>query len=216
MNRDLVLLLVAFGAVCAAVLGLVEADRGQLILALMFGFHAALLALALARGHRHWLRWYAFLLPVSVLQILPDAMLAGVMGSLRFAVADVPHVGAVPVFMGGLWLIPLLIVGLVADQTRGSLGNAGSTLFAASLGLALFTVSEWMAWHIPIWNAVGVSSTWHVAHYVLLPEAWLCATVVGLERGTRGHGWPTRLVCAPLIALSYAGALAVSYWWLEI
>ena len=196
-------------------LGLVEADRGQLILALMLSLHGALLAVAFARGHRHWLRWYAFLLPVSILQIFPDAMLAGALGSLRFAAADVPHIGAVPVFMGGLWLIPLLIVGLVADQSRGRLGNTGSTLLATALGLALFAIAEWMAWYIPIWNAVGVTSTWHVAHYVLLPEAWLCAAVVSLERGTRGHGWPTRLACAPLIALSYAGALAVAFWWLE-
>ena len=215
MSRDLSLLLIAFGGTCVAVLGLVSGDRGQLILALMLGFHGALLAVALLRGHRHWLRWYVFLLPVSVLQIFPDAMLAGAFGSLRFSPADVPHIGAVPVFMGGLWLIPLLVVGLVADQTRGSSGGAGSTAIATVLGLALFAISEWIAWYIPIWNAVGVASTWHVAHYVLLPEAWLCATVIALERYTRAYGWPTRLACAPLIALSYAGALAVSFWWLE-
>lgn len=215
MNRDLLLLLLVFGGTCAAVLGLVDGDRGQLILALMLGFHAALLGLAVMRGHRQWLRWYAFLLPVSVLQIFPDAMLAGALGSLRFASAGVPHIGAVPMFMGGLWLIPLLIVGLAADQARGPLGGIGSTAMASALGLLLFAIAEWMAWYIPIWNAVGVASTWHVAHYVLLPEAWLCVSVVALERGTRGHGWPVRLACAPLIALSYAGALAVSFWWLE-
>ena len=215
MNRDLNLLLIAFAAICAGVLAWAPGDAGRKMLGLMLGFHAALLAIAMLRGHRHWLRWWLFLLPVSVLQIFPDAMLAGAMGSLRFAPADVPHIGAVPVFMGGLWLIPLLIIGLVADQTRSGLGNAGSMLLATGLGLLLFAIAEWMAWYIPIWHAVGVASTWHVAHYVLLPEAWLCATVVILERSTRGYGWPTRLACAPLIALSYAGALAVSFWWLE-
>lgn len=215
MNRDLSLLLLAFGGSCAAVLGLIDGERGQLILALTLGFHGALLVVAFARSHRNWLRWYAFLLPISILQIFPDAVLVGALGSLRFASADVPHIGAVPVFMGGLWLIPLLIVGLAADQTRGALGGIGSAALATTLGLLLFAVAEWMAWYIPIWKAVGVASTLHVAHYVLLPEAWLCASVVVLERGTRGHGWPMRLAGAPLIALSYAGALAVSFWWLE-
>ena len=215
MNRDLWLLLAAFGALCAGVLWLAPGDQGRQILALTVVFHLALLAVAQWRGHRHWWRWWLFLLPVSLLQVLPDAVLAGVVGSLRFAPADVPHVGQVPVFMGGLWVIPLLLVGLCADQTQTALGDSSSAVLAAGLGLGLFAVAEWMAWYMPIWQAVNVASTAHVAHYVLLPEAWLCLSVVVLERISRGRSTGLRLFCAPLIALSYTGALLVSYWVLE-
>lgn len=215
MLRELGLFLAGFAAVCAATLALAPGDQGRQILALTVGFHVGLLGLIHWRGHAALLRWWLFLLPVSLLQVLPDAVLAGVVGSLRFAPADVPHVGQVPAFMAGLWVIPLLLVGVCADQTRAAVGNGGSALLATGLGLALFAMAEWMAWHLPIWQAVGVAGTLHVAHYVLLPEAWLCLSTVLLERASRGTGAARRLLCAPLIAFSYAGALLVSYWLLE-
>src|ERR1700754_3388762 len=60
--------------------------RGWAVLGLVIAYNIGLPLLARARGRRDWLALWAFLLPVSVFQVLPDWLLDELVGTLRFPV----------------------------------------------------------------------------------------------------------------------------------
>ncbi len=62
------------------------------------------------RQHPDWLTLWLFLLPLSLWQIFPDWFLSAVLGVLVFPDTGAPKIGNIPIFMAGLWTIPLFII----------------------------------------------------------------------------------------------------------
>ena len=172
---------------------------GMAILGLVIAYNLLLPVWAKAAGFGHWFRAWLCLLPLSVFQVLPDWFLSAGLGVLHFPDLGAPRFETVPVYMAGMWVIPLFWV----SQARSIWG-------AALVALLIFAFAEWFARPLQIWVASGVSQSFGVAHYVLLPEALLGAGTWWLCR--QHHGISLRLVVqAAALALCYTGALAVSW-----
>ncbi|MGM0556918.1 MAG: DUF6989 domain-containing protein [Myxococcota bacterium] len=214
---DALLLHIAFGAIAAAalLLPLDGVSLGVRILVLVVLYNIALPAVARWRGHDLWLRIWAFVLPISILQIVPDWFLAEVVGSLVFNAPGLVRVGAVPMYMGLMWTIPLFLVifvGLRAEQRRRSLG-----IFAAvAAGLVLFGGSEVLLPKLAIWEPVDVKLVAGIAVYILPAECVLCAVTYAAWKYA-GQQSPARQVLTAIVVMfSYLGAAATFYLFVEV
>src|SRR5689334_16139299 len=58
------------------------------------------------RGHPDLIDLWTFLLPLSLMQVVPDWMLANIFGVLVFPDLGGARLGPVPAFMSGLWVPP--------------------------------------------------------------------------------------------------------------
>lgn len=203
-----------FALAAVLVLGFVpDAWYGHAIAGLVVGYHLMLLVWASARGYSEWLRLWAFLLPLSLLQVVPDWILADFIGSLRFHDHGIPRIGAVPVYMAGMWVIPLFVIVRLADSLRGPFMRG---LAAIVLALVVFGSAEWYAQPLGIWQEVGVRhATLGVAWYVLPAEALLGLAAWWGYHVTRERGLATRVLVAAAISVLYTGALVTGYFFIE-
>lgn len=212
--RELLVFHGLYGLAAVLLLGFAPAGYyGLSVAGLVVGYHVALVGTALAGGRSEWLRLWAFLLPLSLLQVVPDWILAELIGSLRFYDHGVPRIGAVPVYMAGMWMIPLFLCVRLAD----ALGTGPMRpLLAAGLALLLFGGSEWYAAPLGLWQAVGVQQEWlGIAFYVLPAEVLLgLAAWWGYQR-TGGNPLESILVAAGISVL-YTGALITSWFFVEM
>jgi len=204
----------AFGVVVVLVLLLPVAATGVEVLGLVIAYNIAVPLLARRwRDDDLWVTW-AVLAPMSVLMVLPDWFLSAILGSITFPDTGSPYVGTMPVFMAGMWTIALLPVMMLGRQVEA--GRAAPAAFTAVTlaGLALFTVAEWLAPTIPLWEPIGVTEVLGVAVYVLAPEAALCLATYALVRGARQR--PTVATAGGIVAIPfmYLGMLASAYQFL--
>jgi hypothetical protein len=184
---------------------------GQAITAVV-GLYLVLLYLgAWLRSHHELLDAFAFLLPLSVCQVVPDLLLVTQLGTLTFPALGAQGVGPVPAYMAGLWVAPLLVVVWLAELAHRA--NAIlAALVAVLASLAVFGAAEWAAAHVlPLWRPRAVDTWQGVALYVLPAEAllgfvaWLAYTQV------RHRTLFMKAFAAMLVSLLYAGALFVSH-----
>lgn len=225
LRSELVDFAVLHGGFAVLVAGLLLVPVGSLgvrLFVAVVAYDLGLYATARARGHAHWLEAFKFLMPLSVLQIVPDAFLSAVLHTLTFAdTGFVRAFGHVPLFMGGMWIIPLFVAWFAGQRAhaRGAwLGTATATL----VGTLLFVGSEAVLWRVPIWEARDVLQVQHVALYVVPAELVLsCASYVFVRgfnaRTASGHaiGGSVHLAAALLVMLAYLGALAAGYLIIE-
>lgn len=218
-DRDLLMLHLIFTGIVLLVLwvpysGWQSGWRVGLLTLLYVGFVPAIGA---ARGHHSWRGLWLFALMLSICQVLPDRFLAEVLVVLVFAEDGFPKVGAVPVYMAGLWTIPIFVCLYVAERStevrRGS--EIAGYVSAAVVGLVLFAGSEAISPLIPIWKAQGVANWGGIAHYVLPAEVALCAAALFAFRTTRNKNLAKRALAAFGTMLLYSGALAVCFLFLR-
>ena len=184
---------------------------GQAITAAV-GLYLVLLYLgAWLRSHHELLDAFAFLLPLSLFQVLPDLLLVQELGTLSFPALGAQGFGPVPVYMAGLWVAPLLLVIWLAEIAhRASAVTAGIVALLAAL--AVFGAAEWAAAHVlPLWRPRNVDTWEGIALYVLPAEAllgfvaWLAYTQVSHRTlFMKAFG-------AALVSLFYVGALFASH-----
>lgn len=211
--RDAAAFHVVFVAACGAVLLAPEPALGWRLLALVVGYNVALPLVGLRRGHPDWVKLWAFLVPLSLFQVVPDAALASVVGSLDFPDTGGPRLGPVPLAMAGMWTIPLWGALFIAERQRGRVGRRA--VWAAGLtGIALVG-AEATLWAVPIWQAVGVQTVAHVALYVIAPEILLGAVAYLAWVWTRDRGRWEQVGAAALVSLVYLGALVASFGLVE-
>ena len=180
---------------------------GLAVLALVVAFNVLLPLFARNSGHGHWLDLWTFLLPLSVFQVVPDWVLSQQIGILSFPDLGAPRIsGHVPVYMAGMWVIPLFWVLLLAR---------GSTLAAGVLALLVFAGSEWAAPIFNIWRPQNVSMHYGVADYVLLPEALLGWAAAHAYRQVSHGGFAAKIAAAAAVSVFYSGALVVSYFLMQ-
>jgi hypothetical protein len=156
-------------------------------------------------------------MPLSVFQVLPDWFLSAQLHVLDFADTGAPRVGTVPLFMAGLWTVPLFVAVLCAQQVaaRRPEGSGLPALVGAAVATALFVGSEATLWAVPIWEARGVAQVAHVALYIIAPEALLGWATVVAWRETRTRSFAHALGAAALVSTLYTGAAALSHFLLE-
>jgi hypothetical protein len=202
--RDALLFHLFFAAAAAGVFYALRApDLGWAILALVAIYNLLLPLIASRGGHRDWMELWLFLLPLSVLQVLPDWVLSQQFGILVFPDLGGPHIGMVPAYMAGMWVIPLFWILWLA-------GRSGLT--AAALGLLLFGAAEWMAQPLHLWHAQHVGEVFGVARYVLVPELLLGWAAAYAYNNTRDSNPLARLGAAVCVTTFYTGALVLAYF----
>lgn len=156
---------------------------------------------------------WAFLLPLSLLQVIPDWYLVEIQQTLVFPTAD--GLFAIPVFMAGLWTFPLMLTtatGLYLYRHTGPL--AGYTA-AVSAGMLVFGAGELVLTNIGVWRANQVLAVGGVAVYILPAELFLtAATMYSYEQVEWQSPWH-RLSAAPIIMLTYLGAATASHLFVD-
>ena len=202
--RDALLLHLFFAAAAAGVFyALRVPERGWGILGLVAVYNLLLPLIASRGGHREWLELWLFLLPLSVLLVLPDWVLSQQFGILAFPDLGGPRIGTVPAYMAGLWVIPLFWVLWLA-------GRSGLT--AALLSLLVFAGAEWAMQPLHLWHAQHVAQLFGVAEYVLVPEMLLGWAAAYAFNQTRDGNPFARLGAAVGVATFYTGALVLAYF----
>jgi hypothetical protein len=193
----------AYALAGAVALSLDAPAKGWAVLICSFGGVIGVCLLAKATGRTQWLAILSVLVPLSIFQVFPDWMLVQVVGSISFLDnGGIRVAGAIPLAMAGLWVLPLLIVVLVARDSlwRGALAST-----------VVFAVTEIAAPHIGVWEpAGGVHEILGIAIYVLPAEAALGAAAVYAVRVAAQAGWLTKLTAAAAVSIFYAGALTIS------
>jgi hypothetical protein len=205
--------LVAFHAAFftgTAVVALLDAPaKGWAVLALVIAYNIGVPLIARAHARRDWLALWAFLLPVSIFQVLPDWLLAELVGTLRFPdIGGFRLDGAITLAMAGMWVPPLFITLLLAR---------GRPAAAAGIALAVFLGSELLAPVLELWKPTGdTTRVAGVALYVPPAEAalgWAAATAFALSRTTNALG---RVAAALAVSTFYTGALVLAHFLIDV
>ena len=205
------LIYVVFAVVVTGVFLGIDAGplRGAVLLAAVLGFHAVvgLKTRELPQVYDAW----RFLLPLSVLMILPDWVLSTQVGSLGFRDHTALALGPVPLFMGGAWAIALLPVLLVAESASSP---AVSRVLAVAGALVTFGASEMILGRVGtpacIWYHVDTWVVGPLALYPLPAQGLLGWTSwEGLQR-SRGRGWLAAAAFGVVIMALYTVVVALT------
>lgn len=213
--RDAIALHAAFALIAGGTLALPVPDLGWRLLGLVILYSVALPLLGWARGHSAWVPLWGFVALVSAFQVVPDAFLASVLGTLEFPDTGGPRLGTTPLAMAGMWTIPLWVSLFTARQLDRDDVRRGVGIAALVCGVVLVG-SEATLWAVPIWHAAeGVTTIGRVAVYVIIPEVLLGAVTYLAYMSTRDLSWWIRFTAAGLVSLVYLGALCASYGLVE-
>lgn len=216
-ERDLVLVHVGFLLAAAVVLLLPgELARGWRLWLLLVGYDLVTLAVVWARGHDRWLRAWWLAAVTSVFQVVPDAVLADGLGTLRFPPDGAPDLGPVTASMALMWTVPLVLIVSAADAAARRRGAAAGWVAAVLAAGVVFVSAEALLPPLAIWEPVGVTTIggW-LAPYVLPPELLLGAAAWWGVQMTRERHPLLAVPVAAVISLLYTGALAASWLLLE-
>lgn len=143
--------------------------------------------------------------------IFPDWFLAEKLNIIVFPKTGSPFIGPIPIFMAGMWMIPLFLVLYIGEQVKKSRGKVSALITAAVLALIVFVSSEAALWALPIWYAQNVTQIAHVALYVIVPEIILGLSTYLAYQMTERASWSIRLLGAFTIMLIYLGSLNLFY-----
>lgn len=216
VERDGILFHGVFAAVCALVLLLPSGmPVGRRLLGLVLAYNVALPLVAWCRGHRLWLDVWLFLAPLSALQIFPDWFLAAELDAILFPGTGAPMVGPIPLFMAGMWVIPLFLIVGVGVRVEHRRGMVAAQAAVALLSGVLFVGSEATLWRVPVWWAQGVTTVGRVAVYLIVPEVLLGLSAFWAYRWGRDRATWQRLGAAFVVMLLYTGGLSFFYLLVE-
>jgi hypothetical protein len=202
-NLPVVLGAALYGLAGAIAISLDAPAKGWAILFCSIGGVIGVCLLAKKTERTEWLAALSVLVPLSIFQVLPDWMLAKMIGSITFPDNGGLRIdGVIPLAMAGLWVLPLLVVVVIARD---------SLLRGALVSTIVFAVTEVAAPHLGIWEpAGGVNEVLGIAVYVLPAEAALGAATVYAVGVAGDAGWGTKIAAAAAVSIFYSGALAIS------
>ncbi len=204
-----------YAVLCAIVLWApVPLGVGAKVLGLVLAWNAVLPLFAWRLGYAAWLRLWLFLVPLSVFQVLADWFFCAGIQTLIFFDNGAPFIGPVPLYMAGMWsigLFPLVLIG----QSLFWTSYLSVAVLAVGVGtLVIFFPTEVLAFHLPLWKALGVPDTLHVANYIVPAEILLGVVTFLVYERVQQAAWLTRLLNAAGITLIYTGAAGISYLFL--
>ncbi|HQP31165.1 MAG TPA: hypothetical protein PLB81_07540 [Deltaproteobacteria bacterium] len=216
MERDCLVLHGLFAVIAVIVLLTPGAlPVGPRLSALVIGYNLALPIAGLRRGYPEWVRLWLFLLPLSILQIFPDWFLAAQLNVLVFPDTGSIRIGAVPAFMGGLWVIPLFITVYLGQRLAERTTRNYVILAVCLSSFLLFVGSETVLWAVPIWYARDVTTVAHVALYLIVPEILFGLSAFLAYEASRGRAVWFRLGAAFTVMIIYLGNLCFFYFVME-
>jgi hypothetical protein len=183
--------------------------QGWAVLGVVVSYAALLPSVCRRAGRADWAALAWFLVPVSVFQVLPDWVLADLVGTLAFPDRGGPRVDdVIPVAMATMWVAPLFVALVVAGLKPGRSALAATVVFAGA---------ELLAPVVGLWEPVGdTTRVLGVALYVVPAEAalgWATAVAFG---ATRGRPLPVRVGAALAVSTSYLGALVLAYFVVDV
>lgn len=183
--------------------------QGWGVLAVVVAYAAALLAVCRATGRDDLFDLAAFLVLVSVFQVLPDWVLADLVGTLRFPDRGGPRVDdVIPLAMAVMWVAPLFAAVALAGGRPGR---------AAVLAGGIFFGAELLAPTLGLWEPVGdTTRVLGVALYVVPAEValgWAAAFAFGRVRRSP---FLTRAGAALAVSTFYLGALVLAHFVIDV
>ena len=189
----------------AIALALDPPAQGWCVFVCVVAYVGALLWVCRATGRADLLALAGFLALVSVFQVLPDWVLADVVGTLRFPDTGGPRVDdVIPLAMAAMWVAPLFIAVAL---------SGGRPALAALLSAVVFLGAELLAPTLGLWEPVGdTHRLLGVAIYVVPAEAalgWAAATAFALVRHS---SLPARIGAALAVSTFYLGALVLTHF----
>ncbi len=160
-------------------------------------------------GHPELFALAGFLAFVSVFQVLPDWVLADLIGTLQFPdngglrVDDV-----IPLAMAAMWVAPLFAAVAL---------SGGKPARAAALAGLIFLGTELLAPMLGLWEPTGdTRRLWGVAIYVIPAEMALgWATATAFLR-VRHSSLPARVGAAFAVSTFYLGALVIAHFLIDV
>ena len=193
----------------AIALSLDAPAQGWGVLVTAVAYVATLLWACRSTGHADLFALAGFLAFVSIFQVLPDWVLADLLGTLRcpdnggVRVDDV-----IPLAMAAMWIAPLFLAVVLAGLRPG---------MSALAALAVFAGAELLAPVVGLWEPTGATTrVLGVALYVLPAEAalgWATATAFLL---TRGRPLAHRVAGALAVSTFYLGALVLAHFVIDV
>lgn len=183
--------------------------QGWGILVVVVAYAVALPLVCRAVGRADWAALAIFLVPVSVFQVLPDWVLADLVGTLAFPDRGGPRVDdVIPLAMAAMWIAPLFLAVVLAGLRPGR---------SALAALAVFAGAELLAPVVGLWEPTGATTrVLGVALYVLPAEAalgWATATAFLL---TRRRPVVHRVAGALAVSTFYLGALVLAHFLIDV
>jgi hypothetical protein len=207
--RGLAFLHVALLVLGGIALSLPVPAQGWAVLVVVVAYAAALPVVCRAVGRPDWAALALFLVPVSVFQVLPDWVLADLVGTLAFPDRGGPRVDdVIPVAMAAMWVAPLFVALVVAGLRPGRSALTAAVVFAGA---------ELLAPVVGLWEPVGdTTRVLGVAVYVVPAEAalgWAAAVAFG---ATRGRPASVRVGAALAVSTFYLGALVLAHFVIDV
>ena len=180
---------------------------GVLVTAVMYVL--ALLWACRATGRSDLLQVAGFLALVSVFQVLPDWVLADLVGTLRFPDNGGPRVDdVIPLAMAAMWVAPLFAALAL---------SRGKAAYAAVLSGVIFLGTELLAPTLGLWEPTGdTHQIWGVAIYVVPAEValgWAAATAFA---HVRHRSLVPRIGAALAVSTFYLGALLIAHFLIDV
>ncbi|MGA8258540.1 MAG: hypothetical protein WB767_18360 [Nocardioides sp.] len=198
--------LLAGGAVA---LSLDPPAQGWGVMVCVVAYVAALLWVCHSTGHTDLLALAGFLALVSVFQVLPDWVLADLVGTLRFPDRGGPRIDdVIPLAMAAMWVAPLFAAVALSGGRPGR---------AALLSATIFLGAEILAPTLGLWEPAGdTHRLLGVAVYVVPAEAALgWATATAFAR-VRHSALPARVGAALAVSTFYLGALVLAHFLIDV
>lgn len=197
-----------FGA-GAIVLSLDPPVQGWGVFGCVVAYVVGLIAVCKATGHRDLLSLATFLALVSIFQLLPDWVLADLVGTLKFTDTGGPRVDdVIPLAMAAMWVAPLFAAVAL---------SGGRPARAALLAALIFFGTEVLAPTLGLWEPVGdTHRLLGVAVYVIPAEAalgWVTATAFAR---VRRKGLAPRVGAALAVSTFYLGALVLAHFLIDV
>ncbi|GAB2861506.1 DUF6989 domain-containing protein [Nocardioides pacificus] len=193
----------------AAALSLDRPAQGWGVLAIVVAYVVALLVVCRREGRDDLLALAGFLAIVSVFQVLPDWVLADLVGTLRFPDTGGPRVDdVIPLAMAAMWVAPLFAAVALSGGRPGR---------AAALSALIFLGAEILAPTLGLWEPTGdTQRLLGVALYVLPAEAalgWAAATAF---IHVRDSSLAVRAAAALAVSTFYLGALVLAHFLIDV
>ena len=182
---------------------------GVLIGAWVLAYNVLLPWAGWLRGEPDVIDLWTFLLPLSLLQVIPDWVLCSAFHVLVFPDLGGARLGPVPAFMAGLWVVPLVLVIWITSLSR-RVSERLAPVAAAVSALAIFGVAEWAARPLGLWYAYGVRMVDGVALYVLPAETVLGIAAWRVYERVQGRLWLAKLSGAATVSVLYTGTLVMA------
>ena len=193
----------------AIALSLDSPAQGWGVLVTAVAYVLALLWTCRAIGRSDLLQLAGFLAIVSIFQVLPDWVLADLLGTLRFPDHGGPRVDdVIPLAMAAMWVAPLFAA-LALSRGRAA--------YAALLSGVIFLGTELLAPTLGLWEPTGdTHRALGVALYVVPAEValgWAAATAFAQVR----HRSLVPCIGAALaVSTFYLGALVLAHFLIDV